>query len=150
MTVYLFIAKFKFDMQNHVWLILRPYIKFIEDTFNLFLMLLLIKLYQLNKPPLTINWAPCRKWTDGKDHWHLSIVIRKLSLDIKEESDILTPVYPTKHRPLIPIMNLTNESLWPPLNCFFLLNLIFIYSQTCLMWPSKGTVKYGHLRQVVV
>jgi len=24
-----------------------------------------------------------------------------------------------------------------------------IYSQTCLMWPSKGTVKYGHIRQVV-
>jgi hypothetical protein len=23
------------------------------------------------------------------------------------------------------------------------------YSQTCLMWPSKGTVKYGHIRQVV-
>ena len=22
-------------------------------------------------------------------------------------------------------------------------------SQTCLMWPSKGTVKYGHIRQVV-
>jgi hypothetical protein len=24
------------------------------------------------------------------------------------------------------------------------------YSQTCLMWPFKGTVKYGHIRQVVV
>jgi hypothetical protein len=24
-----------------------------------------------------------------------------------------------------------------------------IYSQACLMWPSKGTVKYGHIRQVV-
>jgi hypothetical protein len=24
------------------------------------------------------------------------------------------------------------------------------YSQTCLMWPSKGTVKYGHIRQVVI
>jgi hypothetical protein len=23
------------------------------------------------------------------------------------------------------------------------------YSQTCLMWPSQGTVKYGHIRQVV-
>jgi hypothetical protein len=23
-----------------------------------------------------------------------------------------------------------------------------IYSQTCLMWPSKGTVEYGHIRQV--
>ena len=23
------------------------------------------------------------------------------------------------------------------------------YSQSCLMWPSKGTVKYGHIRQVV-
>jgi hypothetical protein len=23
------------------------------------------------------------------------------------------------------------------------------YSKTCLMWPSKGTVKYGHIRQVV-
>ena len=23
------------------------------------------------------------------------------------------------------------------------------YGQTCLMWPSKGTVKYGHIRQVV-
>ena len=22
-----------------------------------------------------------------------------------------------------------------------------MYSQTCLMWPSKGTVKYGHIRQ---
>ena len=24
------------------------------------------------------------------------------------------------------------------------------YSQTCLLWPSKGTVKYGHIRQEVV
>jgi hypothetical protein len=24
------------------------------------------------------------------------------------------------------------------------------YSQTCLMWPSKGTLKYGHIRQVIV
>jgi hypothetical protein len=24
-----------------------------------------------------------------------------------------------------------------------------IYSQTCLMWPSNGTVKYGHIKQVV-
>jgi hypothetical protein len=23
------------------------------------------------------------------------------------------------------------------------------YSQTCLLWPSKGTMKYGHIRQVV-
>ena len=23
------------------------------------------------------------------------------------------------------------------------------YSQSCLMWPSKRTVKYGHIRQVV-
>ena len=23
------------------------------------------------------------------------------------------------------------------------------YSQTCIMWPIKGTVKYGHVRQVV-
>ena len=22
-------------------------------------------------------------------------------------------------------------------------HLIYFYSQTCLMWPSKGTVKYG-------
>jgi hypothetical protein len=24
-----------------------------------------------------------------------------------------------------------------------------VYGQTCLMWPSKGTIKYGHIRQVV-
>jgi hypothetical protein len=24
-----------------------------------------------------------------------------------------------------------------------------LYNQTCHMWPSKGTVKYGHIRQVV-
>jgi hypothetical protein len=24
-----------------------------------------------------------------------------------------------------------------------------MYSQTCLMWPSKGTAKNGHIRQVV-
>jgi hypothetical protein len=24
-----------------------------------------------------------------------------------------------------------------------------IYSQTCLIWPSKGTMKYGHIRQMV-
>jgi hypothetical protein len=30
-----------------------------------------------------------------------------------------------------------------------ILYLVCIYSQTCLMWPSKGTVKYGHIRQVV-
>ena len=24
-----------------------------------------------------------------------------------------------------------------------------MHSQTCLMWPSKGTVKYDHIRQVV-
>jgi hypothetical protein len=23
------------------------------------------------------------------------------------------------------------------------------YSQTCLLWPSKGKLKYGHIRQVV-
>ena len=26
---------------------------------------------------------------------------------------------------------------------------VFNYSQICLMWPSKGTVKCGHIRQVV-
>ena len=26
---------------------------------------------------------------------------------------------------------------------------LFKYSQTCLMWPSKGTVKFGHIRQMV-
>jgi hypothetical protein len=24
-----------------------------------------------------------------------------------------------------------------------------MYSQTCLMWPFKGRLKYGHIRQVV-
>jgi hypothetical protein len=24
-----------------------------------------------------------------------------------------------------------------------------LYSQTCVMWPSKGIVKYGHMRKVV-
>jgi len=27
--------------------------------------------------------------------------------------------------------------------------LIYMYNQTCLMWPSKGTLKKGHIRQVV-
>ena len=31
-----------------------------------------------------------------------------------------------------------------------LLSLDNRYNQTCLMWPFKGTVKYGHIRQVVV
>ena len=28
-------------------------------------------------------------------------------------------------------------------------SLFIVYSQTILMWPSTGTVKYGHIRQVV-
>jgi hypothetical protein len=31
----------------------------------------------------------------------------------------------------------------------FVFSVLVIYSQACLMWPSKGTVKYGHIRQVV-
>ena len=27
--------------------------------------------------------------------------------------------------------------------------VILTYNRTCLMWPSKGKVKYGHIRQVV-
>ena len=29
-------------------------------------------------------------------------------------------------------------------------SLLYRYSQTCQMWPSKGTVNYGHRRQEVV
>jgi len=28
--------------------------------------------------------------------------------------------------------------------------IITNYSQICLMWPFKGTVKYGHIRQMVL
>jgi len=35
------------------------------------------------------------------------------------------------------------------LECDFSVHVLVYKSQTCLMWPSKGTVKYGHIRQVV-
>jgi len=52
---------------------------------------------------------------------NVNLFSRKLALNLNKPYSLMTYVYLT----------------------------IYIYSQTCFIRPSKGTVKYGHIRQMV-
>ena len=64
-------------------------------------------------------------------HWHLWYVMLEMDFSL----------------------NLTSQA-WPSLNIvmwnvFSQNQLTIVYSRTCLMCPSKVTVKYGHIKQIV-